>query len=435
MPPVTVAIVGAGGRGILAYANYALKFPQECKVVAVADPIMRRCQDAAQDHNIPKENIFDDWRKLIRRKKLADAVVIATQDSMHTAPAIAFAKKGYHILLEKPMAPTASECRRIVKAVLDNKVIFSIGHVMRYTPYTTQLKAIIDSGAIGEIVNIQHIEPVGYWHQAHAYVRGKWRNEKESSPMLMAKSCHDMDWIRFIMGRRCVKVSSFGTLFHFRPEKAPPGSGTRCLVDCSIEQQCPYSARKIYLNRAQEGDFAWPVCALFSLPDTAGKIEQSAEGVKSALISGPYGRCVWHCDNDVVDNQVVCMEFEGGTTANFTMTAFAQGLGRQTRIFGTKGTIFGNGRHLEVYDFVADANSHNQLTGATTKIDTTAVAGGLTSGHGGGDHSLMGAFVKALATNDQSKVLAGPLETLETHLIGFAAEKSRHTNKVVEVKI
>ncbi|MFA6134471.1 MAG: Gfo/Idh/MocA family oxidoreductase [Phycisphaerae bacterium] len=424
MPPVTLAIVGAGGRGTVAYASYALQFPDQARVLAVADPIEHRRMELARLHNIPAENIFADWRQLARRKKLTDAVVIATQDAMHTAPAIALAKKGYHMLLEKPMAPTPAECRRIVKTVLDNRIIFAVGHVMRYTPYTRQMKAIIDRGAIGEVVNIQHLEPVGFWHQAHAYVRGKWRNEKESTPMLLAKSCHDMDWIRYMMGRRCVKVASFGSLFHFRSDKAPAGAGTRCLTDCSIESQCPYSARKIYLNQAEKGDLDWPVCALFSLPDTAGKLEQNVEGVRTALLTGPYGRCVYHCDNDVVDNQVVCMEFEGGTTANFTMTAFSPGIGRQTRIFGTRGYLAGDGRNIEHFDF---------LSNATNVIDTETPDGGIRSGHGGGDYGLMGSFVEAVASNDPSKVSSGPLETLETHLMGFAAEQGRHGNKVVKI--
>lgn len=424
MPPVTLAIVGAGGRGTVAYASYALQFPDQARVLAVADPIEHRRMELARLHNIPAENIFADWRQLARRKKLTDAVVIATQDAMHTAPAVALAKKGYHMLLEKPMAPTPAECRRIVKTVLDNKIIFAVGHVMRYTPYTRRMKAIIDRGAIGEVVNIQHLEPVGFWHQAHAYVRGKWRNEKESTPMLLAKSCHDMDWIRFMMGRRCVKVASFGSLFHFRSDKAPAGAGTRCLSDCSIESQCPYSARKIYLNQAEKGDLDWPVCALFSLPETAGKLEQNVEGVRTALLTGPYGRCVYHCDNDVVDNQVVCMEFEGGTTANFTMTAFSPGIGRQTRIFGTRGYLAGDGRNIEHFDF---------LSNATNVIDTETPDGGIRSGHGGGDYGLMKAFVEAVVSNDPSKVSSGPLETLETHLMGFAAEQGRHGNKVVKI--
>ena len=179
--------------------------------------------------------------------------------------------------------------------------------------------------AIGDIVSIQHLEPVGYWHQAHSYVRGNWRKESESSSMLLAKSCHDLDWIRYIMGARCVAVSSFGSLKHFRKEEKPSGAGERCL-DCSYEPRCPYSALKIYLGRIEKGQVEWPVNVITE--------DVSREGVQAALRDGPYGRCVYECDNDVVDNQVVNLLFEGGRTAAFTMTGFSEYQDRKTRIFG-----------------------------------------------------------------------------------------------------
>jgi predicted dehydrogenase len=409
MKKVRLLVVGAGSRGS-GYSTFAEAHPDRAEVVGVAEPREFYRKQMIDKYNIPEENAFTDWKDAASKEKFADAVIIATQDAMHTEPALAFAAKGYHMLLEKPMAPTAEECTKIVEAAKKANVILGVCHVMRYTNYTKALKKLLDSGAIGEIVNIQHLEPVGYWHQAHSFVRGNWRNEKESSFMLLAKSCHDIDWIRYIMGAKCEAVSSFGSLKHFRKEEKPEGAADRCL-DCKIEPECPYSAKKIYIkDRLEKGNVHWPVNVL--TPDT------TLEGVTKALREGPYGRCVYECDNDVVDNQVVNMLFEGGKTASFTMTAFNKGGHRITRIFGTKGEIYGNGSKIEHYDFLTNKNE---------EVNTNATDSSILGGHGGGDYGIMNSFVSAISENDPSKIISGPDETLESHLIVFAAEKSKAT--------
>ncbi len=414
MNPVKLLIIGAGGRGG-GYATYAAEHPDLAKVVGVAEPRDFYRNRLIETHNIPSENVFTDWRAAAERQRLADAVIIATQDNMHADPAVAFAGKGYHMLLEKPMAPNEGDCRRIVSAAVENKIIFAVCHVMRYTAYTLRLKAVIDSGAIGEVVSLQHFEPVGYWHQAHSFVRGHWGNEAKSSFMLLAKSCHDLDWISYIMDARCLKVSSFGSLYHFRKESKPAGAADRCL-ECPVEADCPYSAKKIYLGMLERGNKGWPVDVL--TPDV------TPEGITQALRDGPYGRCVYECDNDVVDNQVVNMLFEGGRTASFTMTAFNEAGHRKTRIFGTRGEIYGDGSKITLFDF---------LTDKTEVIDTEAADASILGGHGGGDYGLMKRFIAAVASNDQSKILSGPAETLESHLMVFAAERARRENSVVDV--
>ncbi len=414
MKPVTLLIIGAGGRGS-GYATFAAEHPDLAKVVGVAEPRDFYRNRLVEAHNIPSENVFTDWRAAAERERFADAVVITTQDNMHADPAVAFAAKGYHMLLEKPMAPNEADCRRIVAAAVENNIIFAVCHVLRYTAYTQKLKAIIDSGAIGEIVSLQHLEPVGYWHQAHSFVRGNWGNEAKSAPMLLAKSCHDLDWIRYIMDARCLKVSSFGSLFHFRKEHKPAGAADRCM-ECPVEPDCPYSAKKIYLGMLERGDKGWPVDVL--TPDV------TPEGITKALRDGPYGRCVYACDNDVVDNQVVNMLFEGGRTASFTMTAFNEAGHRKTRIFGTRGEIYGDGSKITLFDF---------LTDKTEVIDTEASDASILGGHGGGDYGLMSGFIAAVGDNDPSKILSGPAETLESHLMVFAAERARRENSVVDV--
>ena len=415
MDPVRLVVLGAGSRGST-YASYARLHPEQLQIVGVAEPRRYYRERMADDYDLPSDNVVEDWKELAARPRLADGVVIATQDAMHADPAEAFADLGYHILLEKPMAPNAADCVRILEATRRNGVLLAVCHGMRYTDYTRKLKEIVDSGRIGSIASIQHLEPVGYWHQAHSFVRGNWRNEAESSPMLLAKSCHDLDWLRYIMGQPCVQVSSFGSLKHFRPEEAPEGAGDRCL-DCPVEPVCPYSAVKIYLGRVRAGNTGWPVNVL--TPDV------TVEGVTEALRTGPYGRCVYKCDNDVVDHQVVSLLFANGATASFTMTAFTSHRNRETRIFGTRGEIYGDGSTIRVLDFLTDQTA----TIATERPET----GEVMAGHGGADYLIMRSFVTALATGDQSQILSGPEESLETHLMVFAAEASRHERRVVDV--
>lgn len=412
MKPVTIAVIGGGSRGF-GYAGIIAGMPERAQVVGVAEP--RASYRELFAEKFAPAHVFADWREAAAAPRFADAVIIATQDAMHTEPAVTFAEKGYHVMLEKPMAPTEAECRRIVAAV-KGKVIFAVGHVMRYTRYSQAMKRLLASGAIGEIVAIQHLEPLGFWHQAHSYVRGNWRNERESSPMLLAKSCHDVDWLRYMMGKRCLQVSSFGSLQHFKAENAPAGAADRCL-DCQVDT-CPYNAAKFYLGMVQKGELHWPVDVLTADP--------SEETVTQALREGPYGRCVYRCDNDVVDHQVVNMLFEGGSTASFTMTCFNKGSDRVTRVFGTHGEVYGDGTKIEHYDFLTDTTKEVDLdTG-----DHTAAGG-----HGGGDGGLLGAFIDAVATGDPNKILSGPDETLETHLMVFAAERARHEGTVVDVVV
>ena len=405
-----MAVIGAGARGN-GYSKFATHFPDRLKIVAVADPDDYRRTHFAEKYNIPPEKCFRTWQEFCAQPKMCDAVAICTQDSMHEAPAVACAKLKYHILLEKPMAPTAEACRNIVAAVKEAGVFFAVCHVLRYTSYTRMLQQILKSGEIGDIISIQHLEPVGYWHQAHSFVRGNWRNEAESSNMLLAKSCHDIDWLRGIMGKPCKAVHSFGSLRHFRASEKPEGAAARC-CDCprEIESACPYSAYKIYFrDRFCKGQKFWPVNVL--TPEVTDKT------LAEALKNGPYGRCVYACDNDVVDNQVVNLLFDDGSTASMTMTAFNFNAGRKTRIFGTMGEIETDSRVITVRRYLDDT---------IREIDTaTDNDGGILTGHGGGDYGLMDSFVRAVAENDPSQIVTGIDETLESHLMVFAAEESR----------
>ena len=416
MKPVTLLIIGAGGRGF-DYARYVKEHADQARVVGVAEPRAPYRIRMAAECGLDPANVFESWTDAAERPRLADAVLICTQDRMHADPAVAFADKGYAMMLEKPMAPNEADCVRIVEAVKRANIPFAVCHVLRYTRYTQVLKRMLDEGAVGDLVSLQHLENVGWWHQAHAFVRGFWRNEAESSFMLLSKSCHDLDWIRYMFGVPCRKLSSFGSLKHFRKEEKPPAAGAakRC-VECAYEPDCPYSAVKIYLTGVDPKP-SWPSATLVA--------EWSVENLKKAVAEGPWGRCVYECDNDVVDNQVVNMEFAGGRTACFTMTAFNAGGHRKSRLFGTRGEIYGDGRNIELFDF---------LTRKRSVIDTNVADGTIAGGHGGGDEGLMGAFLRAVATGDRSAILSGPDETLESHRMVFAAERARREDRVVHLE-
>ncbi|MCG5214074.1 Gfo/Idh/MocA family oxidoreductase [Streptosporangium sp. KLBMP 9127] len=415
MRMVTLAVIGAGLRGT-GYARLARQGGL-AEVVAVAEPDQGRRADFAAEHGIPAERVFADWRDLLADGRLADAVIVATQDRLHLQPAVRAAELGYHILLEKPMAPTAEDAEAIAEAADRNGVILAVCHVLRYAPYTMRLKELLDEGRIGQIMNIQHLEQVGWWHQAHSFVRGNWRNEAESAPMLLAKACHDLDWLVHIKGDVPERVSSFGKLVHFTEESKPAGAADRCL-DCSIEPTCPYSARRLYMECLADPDrHVWPLGAITR--------DFTEEGVLTALREGPYGRCVYACDNDVVDSQVVIMEFADGTSATCTMTAFGALEHRKTRIFGTHGSIECDGETLRVHDFITDEVS---VVDALSGADASAA-----SGHGGGDGALMEAFIAAVRDNNPALVSTDAQASLATHRVVWAAEQARHTRTVVSI--
>ena len=416
MSPVTLLVVGCGSRGTT-YSEFALRCPERARVVAVAEPRDEYRNALAERCGVPESMRFRSWQEAARLPKLADAVLICTLDEEHEAPAVAFADLGYAILLEKPMAPTEQACRNIVDAVKRNNSIFAVCHVLRYTSQTRKIQELIHAGRVGRLVSMQRLEPVRHWHQCHSFVRGNWRNSKETCFMLLAKCCHDLDWIRYVMGRPCASIHSFGSLFEFTAANKPAGAADRC-VDCpaEIESMCPSSALKIYMrDRVARGQAAsWPTDVLTT--------RHTPEGVADALRKGPYGRCVYSCDNDVVDNQVVNIAFRDGSTAQLLMTAFCNVIGRVTRIFGTRGDIYADNERITLTDF---------LTNQQEVFPSEPDDGTILSGHGGGDYRIMDDFIAAVANNDPSRILSDADETLESHLMCFKAEESRLTNKVI----
>lgn len=416
---ITCAIAGLGNRGNDVYGNYEFVRPDEMKVTAVADPVPGKREAAKERYHLKDEDCLETVEDLLKRPKLADVIVIATQDKQHVPQAIEAIKLGYHVLCEKPVSPSLEECRKLQEAAHKYNRIVAVGHVLRYTPFYTKVKELIDSGRIGEVVSMQAMEKVCYWHQAHSFVRGNWRCKEETSPMILAKSCHDFDIFVWLLGKECKKVSSYGGLYLFRPEMAPEGAAKRCLDGCGAKENCPYDAEKIYVTNkrtgvrevikdGRTGDEAWPICVVS--PNNL-----TEEGVYEALKEGPYGRCVYACDNDVVDHQVVNMEFEGGVTADFQMTAFTGRGGRTIHICGTKGDIYGD-------------LSNNQVTIEEfgKEPETYATAEGDMSGHAGGDNRLIHDFLEAVKEGaDEDKLRTGIDVSIQSHIIALAAEESR----------
>ena len=410
MKPITAVVLGAGHRGTT-YASYAKDHPDELQIVAIADPRADRRDPLADALNVSAEGRFDRWEDVLALPKMADAVFVCTQDDFHTAPAIRALELGYHVLLEKPMSNNEEECRAIEAAArkYDRKLV--VCHVLRYTPFYMTLKKLIDDGEIGEVTTINQIENVGFWHQAHSFVRGNWGNSKISSPMILAKSCHDMDIILWLMGRDCERIQSFGSLRHFNADNAPEGAPERCLDNCPHADTCPYYAPKLYMDMKRTG---WPVEILTT--------DLSEEGRRKALEEGPYGRCVYRCDNDVVDRQVVNMEFEGGGVATFTMTGLSADFSRQLKIFGTKGQILADMGTKEI--------TLHKFWGQPENIPIDM--GGNTSGHGGGDEGIIRDFISVLRDGGESRTSAAT--SLQSHLMCFAAERSRIEHTVIELK-
>lgn len=407
MNPITAVVLGAGSRGSI-YAGYAKEHPEELKIIAIAEPRRDRLDALAEEVGVPTDCRFEIWEELLAQPKMADCAFICTLDDDHTAPAIKAMELGYHLLLEKPMSNREEECRLIAQTARKTNRTLAVCHVLRYTPFYMTLKGLIETGQVGQVTTINQIENVGYWHQAHSFVRGNWRNTKETSPMLLQKSCHDMDIILWLMGSRCTQVQSFGSLRHFTKENAPEGATIRCLDRCPHVDTCPYSAPKLYLDMSRTG---WPVDVITT--------DMSEEGRRKALEEGPYGRCVYHCDNDVVDRQVVNLEFENGSVATFTMTGLSADFCRQLKIFGTEGQIQANmgTKEIVLHRFGEEPR--------TIPVDTGLEA----SGHGGGDYGIMEDFLRILREGGESRSSADI--SLQSHLICFAAERSRKEKIVV----
>ena len=404
----SVAILGGGSRGLDTYANFMNK-TGHFDIVAVCDVRPVRLEFAQEKYNVKKDNCFLKEEEFFEEKR-ADVLVIATQDQDHVRQAIKALELGYDVLLEKPITPKKEECLALLDAQkkYNHKVV--VCHVLRYAPVYLHVAQLIKDGVIGKLVDIHAIEQVSFWHIAHSFVRGNWRNSDTTSPMILAKCCHDMDLLQFYANSKCKTVSSIGLLSFFKKENQPKDASNRCQT-CKYIDTCPYSAKYVYVQRwknAKCPETMWPqnvVCTEHPLTE---------ERIIKAYESNDYGRCVFDCDNNVVDHQETNILFENGVTANLCMTGFTGSNGRIYKFHGTYGEIDldEERRELVIKRFAQK-----------DEVITFSQLPDVTGGHGGGDMGLVNAFYQALLSQEN---LCTTLESsIESHLMAFAAEESR----------
>lgn len=419
MKKLTAIVLGAGSRGTC-YSKVMKKLPDKFDVVGVAEPMRHKRNHIKEMFNIPEENCFESWEGLLEKGKIADFAIIATMDRQHYEPAMKAISLKYDLLLEKPVSPLPEECVEIARAAKENGTKVVVCHVLRYTPFFLKLKEEIESGKLGKIMSVAHEECVGNVHQSHSFVRGNWGNSQKSSPMLLQKSCHDLDILQWLLGKECKKIQSFGALSYFKEENAPVGAAERC-IDCQHSNTCPYSAVKLYLE-SDDNEWFRPVCT--------GDIQRdnlipTDDDVLNALKTTQYGKCVYKCDNDVVDHQVVNMLFEDDITVSFSMNAFNKG-GRFIHIMGTKGELraaMDGDSPMSIYDFETKETTTVNLTGKD----------GILGGHGGGDEGIMDALYDYFTDKIDASDISEANVSAKNHMLVFAAEKARQTGTVVDI--
>ena len=408
MSKITVAIAGLGSRGLQTYAKCLEKFADRAEIVAVADIRPDRVAVAAEKYNIPADKCFDSVESMLQQPKLADLLLICTPDDVHYQPAMDGLKRGYHLLLEKPAARSVKECRDIAQLAEEKGLNVVVCHVLRYTVFYQKIKELIDAGRVGDIMNVEAIERVGYWHQAHSFVRGNWHVAADTTPMILAKCCHDMDMILWLTGKKCEKVTSFGHLSHYNAANKPEGAPERCSDACPVAATCPYNAQTYYMDKFRKYGNSWPVNVVAPEP--------TEEKIIEALKVKDYGRCVYQMNNDVVDHQVMNLLLEDDVTVAFTMTAFSDKGGRCMRVMGTKAEIFA--------DMEKDIIQLMPFGGEMEEFDIRKIATDL-SGHGGGDIKMVEDYLDVLEGKPMPSAMTTIARSVESHYVALAAEESR----------
>ncbi len=406
MKKVKVAVVGAGVRGTYAYAPYIFENQEVCEIVAVAEPKKGRRDLFSKKYNLKEENVFESAEELFEKEKIADAIIIATNDERHFNLAKLALEKGYHVLLEKPMANSLDglvHIKELAEKYTDK--VFMTCHVLRYTEFFKKLKEIIDSKELGDLVSIQHNENVGYFHFAHSYVRGNWRNSSDTGPLMLTKSCHDLDILLYLTGSKCRKIASFGNLKHFNSDNFKLTMGESC-YRCSEEENCPYSCKKIYLENER-------------MMNNAVHINPTKENLDTILKKGPYGRCVYRCDNNVVDNMVSIIEFENDVTATFNLSAFTKECTRTIKLMFTHGEVGGNFKDNEIR-----IKKFGDIKEEVLKLGKNDLS------HGGGDKNLIKHFIDLIINEETDNSIN---ESIESHIMAFASEYSRVSEQIIYI--
>lgn len=421
--PITAIIVGAGHRSFV-YSELAKTNPEMLKIVGVADPNPIRRKKAMDYFGFKEDMCFENAEELAKKGKLADTVINGTMDEQHLETAVPLLDAGYDMLLEKPFAPNEEEMRQIVNCAKKNNSKVMICHVLRYTPFYYAIKERIVNGEIGDIINIQTTEHVSYHHLSTSYIRGKWANsDKCHTSMLLAKCCHDLDIIMWMMSETKPKqISSFGGKFQFKPENAPKEAGTICMKDCPLVDTCVYSTKRLYIDHPDR----W---AFYVWDALEGKKNVTIED-KIALMKSdsPYARCIYKCDNNVVDHQSVLINFESGATGTHNMVGGSAEPRREIHIIGTKGEIFGNFEESKftVLKIDPSPDAHNEECDVEeVDLRVTGDMVGAYGGHGGGDERLAADFVKFIRGEKPSLACTSIFDSVAGHLSVYLADKSR----------
>lgn len=432
--PITAIIVGAGHRSFV-YSELAKTNPEMLKIVGVADPNPIRRKKAMDYFGFKEDMCFENAEELAKKGKLADTVINGTMDEQHLETAVPLLDAGYDMLLEKPFAPNEDEMRQIVNCAKKNNSKVMICHVLRYTPFYYAIKERIVNGEIGDIINIQTTEHVSYHHLSTSYIRGKWANsDKCHTSMLLAKCCHDLDIIMWMMSETKPKqISSFGGKFQFKPENAPKEAGTICMKDCPLVDTCVYSTKRLYIDHPDR----W---AFYVWDALEGKKNVTLED-KIALMKSdsPYARCIYKCDNNVVDHQSVLINFESGATGTHNMVGGSAEPRREIHIIGTKGEIFGNFEESKftVLKIDPSPDAHNEECDVEeVDLRVTGDMVGAYGGHGGGDERLAADFVKFIRGEKPSLACTSIFDSVAGHLSVYLADKSRENGGMpMDVKL
>ncbi len=410
---VKVAILGLGSRGATTYGDYLITL-NDVKISAICDIDKDKLNFYQNKYHVEKKDCFLNSEDFFKAGKLADILIIATMDQDHYSQAMKALDLKYHLLLEKPIALNLNQCLDIENKALKNNLYVVVCHVLRYSLFYKKIKEIVNSKILGNIININTTENVGYWHQAHSFVRGNWNNSNKTSPMILQKCCHDFDILNWIIDKKPLNVSSFGSLSLFKKENAPKDSSNYC-YDCKIQNNCPYNAVKYYVDSIKnDKDLGWPYDVVVLNP--------TKDKVLAAIKNGPYGRCVYKCDNNVVDHQIVNIQYEDNITATHTMCAFSKDCYRDIKIFATRGDLIANTLNNTII-------YHTFVDNKEFVIDVSKLTNDL-SGHMGGDKLMINELLKLI--NKETSQLDSSIEkSVLSHVIAFAAEESRINKGVV----
>lgn len=414
--PLKLACIGCGARA-QTYTALAAKRPDRFQIVAGSDPVAERVEKIRRISGDPNFQGFASAEALLDAGQLADVMIVATQDNFHHRHCTGALRVGYDVLLEKPISTSAAQVLEIERLARQVNRRVMVCFVLRFAAFYRKVKEIIQSGALGEIVSIQANEGVMPWHQAHSFVRGHWAVVGKSSPMILSKCCHDTDIVHWLVGRRCRKIASFGSLEFFCSERAPTGAPARCTDGCPVGDTCPYNALRYTMDMRDP----W----LGMVYDRA--TDATPQEITDWLRTSPWGRCAYRCDNDAVDRQALAMEFEGGVTGTFTMTAFASG--RHLEICGTRGVLKGGETYRQHFGTHLVLFPHE---GEPTRYTVQAEDGGYEL-HGGGDAGLVNALYTEMTKAPGAPIEAGLDSTVHSHLIAFAAEEARVTGRTVDL--